>query len=294
MTINRLTKLAAARFTALADETDDAEGRALATQRRIKSVEDQRRNLTASDTETEAALTAEIERLSVIRDRQREGHHHQSRLVTAIRTWLAGLSQNVELMDHDESLTIHDENIVKPDGNEATCHAVDRCRAELFRLRDARASVQRSVPPIDELYVAIDAHVVELAARGCPTMTVDGGKLTIKHKVDNNWNGGLAKDAVAMTAWLAPDLLRDRLHAQIDEMREVEIKRGVSVMTTQHRDRRLIELDEHILRQERAEDYYIELAEQAYDTRISRRDDADPRAVLRVFVAKRQPARATA
>jgi hypothetical protein len=230
----------------------------------------------------------------VIRDKQQQEHHHQSRLVTAIRTWLSGLPANVELMDYETEIMVLDAEARSIEDAVHCDVAIDRCRRELFKLRDARASVARSVPPLDEIYHAIDEHVLELASRGCPTMTIDNGRLRIKHPLDDGWSGGAAKDALAAMAWLDPDLFRDRLRTEIERIRETEIKKAVPVMTTQDRDRRLIEIAERILMTERCEEFYVGIAQDTYDMRVLRRDDASPLAVLHVQALTKQRARATA
>ena len=71
MPFDQLPKSAATRFTELREAVDEAQTRVLAVQRRIKSAEDQRKNIT--DKQTVAEITEEIKRLSNLRsDQQRD------------------------------------------------------------------------------------------------------------------------------------------------------------------------------------------------------------------------------
>jgi hypothetical protein len=292
MSITRLTKASAAKFADMSDGVEEANNRVLSLQRRIRETENQLRNIDhETDADGAAALREEIKRLSDKREGEQATHLGLARTLTAVRTWLLQLSPSVALHDVPAKYHAGGEN----DGSSLES-SVERCRADIFKLQDARASVARSVLPIADLYADADAHVDALAMQGKPKLMMDRDKLSIRHSTDSF--GVSLTDALVFLAWLHPEAMRARLRADIDDMRAAELRRHAPVMPKAERVKKLAELDERILAVEREEEFFVCEAAM-YKTTIPRREGADPAAVLGVEVkhvnaAARQPQRKAA
>jgi hypothetical protein len=292
MSLARLTKTSAAKYADMSDSVEDANNRVLSIQRRIKETENQLRNINDStDEDGAASLREEIKRLSDKRDGEQATHLSLVRTLTAVRTWLLQLSPSVALHDVPAKYYAGGEN----DGSSLE-GSVERCRADILGLQDARASVARSVLPVADLYADADAHVDALAMQGKPKLMMDRDKLSIRHSTDSF--GVSPADALVFMAWLHGDAMRARLRSEIDDMRVEELRRHAPVMPRAERVKKLTELDERILAVEREEEFYVVEAIM-YGTTIPRRENANPAAILGVEVkhvdpAARQPQRKAA
>lgn len=281
MSINKLPKYAATRFAELCEAADEAQSRLMTTQRRIKAIEDQRRLVGDGDKETWDAFSAEIARMTQSRDRQRVEFEQRSRLVAAIRTWLAGLPASVAFE------TVTGPTRVAFASGEATDAAIDRLRREIEELQKVRRNVVQAIPPVADAHRLASARVNELAQRGRPAVTFDRGKLTIRFPVESSFSGGAARDALAITAWLHTEEMRARLHAEVDAVYAAAAKADTLVLAPEERDRRLAMLDDEILRLERQEEQCIADAE-GYNMHVPRRENANPLAILAMRVVKRE------
>lgn len=280
MSFDLLPQRAAQKLAAINDDVQEAHARVLAAQRRIKAVEEQRRNISGGKDSVIAfdGYSKEIERLSRTRDTLQFTHAHRARVATAITMWVRGLPPKCELYEYDQ----HEQIIADAVDGQTTDDAIADCRLKLEKLQDARMAIARSVPPIEDLHFAADEHVRALALRGQPRVSVDNGKLVVR-SVDNGWTGGVAMDAAAFAVWLDPEKMMDKLREQIDELREAEKKRNPNliVLPIVERDRQLAIADNNILAVEREEEFYIERAAD-FNMIVERRENADPRAILQV------------
>lgn len=274
------------KFATMCDTLEETHARLLANQRRIKSLEDQQRHVGEHEPETFEEIGREIERVSQRRDNDADSYQHQSRIVASIRNWLLQVPASAVL--EDASRVASDE----VSDSETVDQGVVRCREDIERQKSVRAHVARSVPPLGDLHAAAAAYVEALAVRGRPRVSISSGQLTVRAAVIEsvgNIGGARARDenALAVAAWLHPEAVVERLREQIDEVHAAEVRRGMLVMTTAERDRRLAELDEDILRLERLEEFYVDVGAQ-YGLAVERRSDADPRAVLGVTMRRPQ------
>lgn len=267
MSIARLTKQSSAKYAHLRDSVEEAQNRVLSIQRRIKGTEDQIRNNPASAGELEPEIARQRERLSPEQSR----YIALSRVTTAIHTWLMHLSPNVELKDAPE------EKHNVPKGQ--TCAAVVRgLRDEIDKLASARLSVSRALLPIHEIREQANAYVDALAEKGKPTLTMIGDKLSIVHNIE-----GYAADAVALLAWMDPDVMKDRLWLNVGHFMKQEYAKKLPTMPKAERMAKVAELDNRILALEREEEFFVCLAEDE-GTTIPRREKANPAAILCVEV----------
>jgi hypothetical protein len=275
MSTSRLTKKSALKYADMADSVEEAQNHVLSIQRRIKEIENQIRNLPHEEMQDSAVADyeAELKRQSDRRDLTQSAYLSLSRTVTAVRTWLTQLSPGYELQDYVDSYLL-------PKDGESCIEAVERCRADIYRLAGARASVARAVLPVADLYAESDRHVDALAARGRPNVSVDRDQLHVKHNVE-----GFASEAIVLLAWLYPDAMKAKLHQEIDDMRADELKRHTPVMPMAERVAKLAELYERIMAVEREEESYVCLAAE-YNVPIPRRENANPAAVLGVSVVR--------
>jgi hypothetical protein len=284
MSLARLPKTASTKYSDLSDAVDDQNNRVLSLQRRIAEAERQLRLINhENDAATAAALQEEIKRLSDKRDTEQASHLSMARTLTAVRTWLMQLSPNVELHDIATKYFAGDD---ERDGSTLE-GSVQRCRADIIQLSGARASVVRSVLPIEALYAESDKHAEALALAGRPRLSVDKDQLTIRHSTDGF--GTNPADALLFLAWLHPDTMRQRLREEVDAMRAEEIKRHVAVMPAAERKKKLAEIDTRLLALEREEEFYVCEASM-YNTTVPRRENASPTAVLGVEVRRIDPA----
>jgi hypothetical protein len=253
----------------------------LSVQRRIAQIEHQIRNFEPSTQPEEIApLEAELKRQSDRRDHANLAFLSVQLALTTARTWLGMLGPDSELQDAPNKYIL-------PSDDERFSDAVDRVRLEIERVASARANVARAVLPIADLRAQADKHVDTLAARGRPVIgVVDRDQLQVRYTVQ-----GYASEAVAFLAWLFPDRLSAKLHEQIDEQRQDELRRHLPVMPANDRVAKLAELDARILELERAEEFHINEAREENSV-IPRRENANPAAVLGVVVVPRQAKRA--
>jgi hypothetical protein len=285
MTITKLTKTASRKFTDMIESNDELNSRVHATIAKIKAAENQRSVLRPdSDKKAIDDLNDEMARLEDRRATMQSTFLRQSRLITAIRSWLNSLSPAVELRD------VEDQRLGEITSCEATDLAIDSARAEIEKLQSARRSVLRAVPPVEALYAAASARVQELADRGRPSVSVDRGQMRIRFPTDSAFGTGSAKEAVAFMAWLHPEIVEAKLRQQIDAMRANDLRLSIPVMPMAERDRRLADLDARILELERQEEYLITMGED-FNLFVPRREDCNPLAILCLTMEKKQPAR---
>jgi len=220
------------------------------------------------------------------RDRDQARYSQLTRIVTVVRSYLMQLPITVEFEDHRSGIRLPEVA-----DSEAVEDAVSTCRDEIEELTQERSRVASSVLPIPDLYLAVDAHVQHLAARGRPNVTVHQDRLVVNHTEDGSFGGrGNARaDALAVHAWLDPKAMTKALQDQIDQTREQEEKRGLMVLSVADRTAHLARIDTRILQLERMEEAFIEIAE-GMNFMIERRDQASPLAILGIELIRRQRA----
>jgi hypothetical protein len=282
MPFDQLPKSAALRFTELREAVDEAQTRVLATQRRIKSAEDNRKNVT--DKKAIAEITEEIDRLSCIRDDQQWQFQQKSRLVTAINTFVVGLPRSIQLEPH-QRLVIMDEFA----NSESVDNAVIDLRERIEKLKNELRRAQRSIPPIEDAYRDADARVAALIEEGRPRLRVDGKNLEVKFATDSLHGPGTAKDAVATLAWMHPEQMRKRLREEVQALYGNYAKTNTPIMSKEERDKTIEALRLDLLQCERNEEFAIATGEHM-NLFVPRREDADPLAVLSLEIVKRQRA----
>jgi hypothetical protein len=215
-------------------------------------------------------------------------HAQRARVATAITMWVRGLPPKCGLHECDR----HAQFVADAADGQSTDDAIASCRLKYEELLEARTAIARSVPLIEELHEDAEEQVRALALRGRPRVSVDNGKLVIRH-VDDGWTGGVAMDAAAFAAWLNPEAMMDKLREQIDEMRAAQLKRNVLVMRVSERDERLASIDKHILEVERQEEWLIERAAD-FNMVVERRENANPLAILHLSLVPKAKSKVAA
>lgn len=146
-----------------------------------------------------------------------------------------------------------------------------RLCAEIWRVTCA------PIPSADAKKLARE-HVDALVARGAPDVfaLIESGTEITYPVVDNvplNMHGRMV-DVVAFIAWLDPKKFISRIETEIDQRSD-----NGAALSAQSRADQIASLQVALLKAERAEEAAIEAAERD-GSRILRRVDADPRAVL--------------
>jgi hypothetical protein len=283
MSFDQLPRQAALRFTEMREAVEEAQTRMLSTRRRIKSYEDQRKNV--NDKTTIAEITEEIGRLSSICAAQGRDFEQRSRLATAINMFVVGLPRGIQLEPH-KRLVIRDEY----KNAESIENAVADLREKLVELKAQLQRAQRAIPKIEEAYREADTRAAALVERGRPQLGIpDGKSLTIKFATESKFGSGIANDAVAVLAWLDPERMRARLRAEVDALYGRFAKTNTPILSADERVQTIQSLRDDILQCERNEENAIAVAEEM-SLFIPRREDADPLAVLSIEIVKRQRA----
>jgi hypothetical protein len=148
--------------------------------------------------------------------------------------------------------------------------AVVRVRCEIEDLAKERSAIRRALPTIEEVCAQADAHIDALAARGRPSVPLDG-------KTGSD-------QAAALLVWLFSDQIKERLRKELKAQRNKDT--GSLVLSAAEREHRLASIDKLILDKEREEEWLIRDAEQE-GTTIPRRDKASPLAILGLQIAPR-------
>jgi hypothetical protein len=273
MSIARLPREAALKFSAMRDDCEEANNARLSIQRRIAETENAVRHTNReTDAAQVAALQEEIRRQAVRRDDQERRYLVLTRRVVGITAWLNQLAPNAELVD-----IVPPEN---PADGKIGEKGVDYCRDEVHRMTEARKHVARAVLPLDALLAQVDAHVEALAKRGAPSIAMDRDQISFRHSFEGF--GSSPGNIVAVLAWLHPEEMRQRLRDDAMAIRE-EKERHLPVMTPEARKAKLRELDARILALEHEEEALIVEAAECGQS-IERRENASPAALLGVKV----------
>jgi hypothetical protein len=217
-----------------------------------------------------AAAAAEVsERAEALRVAQEEGTP-AIQTASALNAYLNALPADALL--RDTPTAVPKARVDLRDQLQAARRAVEQLVAERDATRDA--------PPAEADVVAmIKAHVAPLAERGRPLIATDAVHWpTARADVFAEKSlGVLVPDALAAMAWLQPELLIERLHAEARAM--VKASGRQPGMPAAQRASAITALEASILEAERLEEAVL-VAMEAAGVAAARRPTADPRAVL--------------
>ena len=222
---------------------------------------------------------AGLKRATVLEEERSSAFHAIAGLLdNTVTPWLRGLPGGAQIESHDGTAA-------KLKKGETAADAVARLRGEIDELRaDLHAARTAPIPPA-EAKAAARRQIEALTARGKPDArhlaeaaldiswpTVGaGGYLTVPSTGAHVGGTVDAPDGIGVLAWLFKDQMIAAVEAEIDEIND-----GIGALGAEERRTREGEILAALLDAERAEEGIIEQGAGA----ISRRPDADPRAVL--------------
>jgi hypothetical protein len=165
----------------------------------------------------------------------------------------------------------------QPRKSETLGDAIRRIRSEIASVQGELTRLRTAPPTAEEYRAAAAAKVQQLVAQGAPTISHDGGKITITFPDEAQFaNPGAALAAPSgssskLQAWLFPDQMLARLTEGVDEV--------VGGVSKAERERRSAELAAEICSLEHQEE---SLVTQALDAGldVGRRVGASPLAIL--------------
>jgi hypothetical protein len=271
-----------AKLSALIRDADDAGALASAAAASIKSAEARTGKLLhaleTADEDRAKELNSEIETMEaeVARLREALGERQSRRdaaqsLVTSLTAWLERIPPNVAL-----------EAVAPParePSDESTRAAVERYRRTISDLRAEMETVRRAPLPTPDIKKLVRVWVDQHATRGRPIVRVEGEKVDVLFEntralvPGDRHNAPLSVDTLV---WLFRDELATAMDRQVDAL-NVE-----GALTRAERGPRLEALRAALVEAERREEAAIVRAQQE-GTLITRRSDADARAVLEIL-----------
>lgn len=259
---HKLPLLGQSKLKEMEKAADDMQALAMATGRRIKSIEEAIEY--APDAPNVADAEHELSRLRAVMSEQQMRHAQRAQLVARIGHWLRGLSPNVQLAD------VRPAKLALTKG-EKISDAVFRIRHEIETHQSELALVKQSKPPVSELKQKARDYVRDLAKQGTPTIKADHKTFEVVFQT-SGWSS--APQLHLALAWLDPELLIKRLEQEIDQMPKPAL-----ALTAKDKTDRWAFLTSELAALEASEERLIESA--ADDGReIARRIDADPQAIL--------------
>jgi hypothetical protein len=161
---------------------------------------------------------------------------------------------------------------------------VEAVREDLEGLQAELRKVTVAPLPKEDLKATATAYVRELAERGKPAMRTHAGQFTINWRPDTSWErSGNAMAHVELAAYLAPEAMIERLHADIDALAVDD----AGALPAHLKAGRVAELEAQIFALELQEEACI-CAATAQQMTILRRPKANPLAVLGCKVVQRK------
>jgi hypothetical protein len=153
--------------------------------------------------------------------------------------------------------------------------AVDRIRAEIYRIRAEISLIMAAPLPLEDIKASIVQQVAAMAASGAPSLEVVPGYGTVRivWPGDRNRHQEMNLAHWAALAWMHPDFIKDYLTKQAEQQIG---DRGIPYA---ERGPRISELERRIASLELAEAALIDAAE-AEGVVIAHRSDANPAAIL--------------
>jgi hypothetical protein len=267
---------ASAKLLALGDAEREAHDLLMATTRRLSELA---HALPTSSEATSANIEFEQSRLRAKLGVQQTKHAAIAQLNAQIRRWLDQVDSNVEL----EAVKRLKPKLEK---GESPSGGIARMRAEIASLKSERVKVKLAAPTLAEMKALASAHVASLAERGKPKLTIETDKFDLRFGNSESFTArrvGVSE----ILAWLDPDALAKRLHADIDAL-----PKAANAMSAKAKAERLAQISERLWTLECSEEGIVENSEEGEGPPIARRPDASPAAVLGVI--RKRKAQATA
>lgn len=208
-----------------------------------------------------AALQAEHDAAKVLADARAKHWQALNTLVGRIEDWLADLGDGRRVPSAAEPI------MPKLAKGQLAADEVANLREVIAALRAEHKRVDRAAPPAADTKRRIPEFVAQKAAR----VRVGG---LVGRDIPINVQTPELDAAFALACWLNPDAVIRRLEKETDEQLESRF-----TLSDLDRARDLKKLSDRLLETERREEALIELAAQQ-GTRLARRPDVDPRAIL--------------
>ncbi|TWI58289.1 hypothetical protein IQ16_08195 [Bradyrhizobium huanghuaihaiense] len=220
-----------------------------------------------------ASMDQELTRLQARLTDLQEQHRNLANLVANIKRWLLGAAGTYEMAKPSRAT---------PEATKMTAaQAVSNLRAQIKALAAERVRVLQAALPAADIKKLASTYVAAQRERGRPKITFDHGRpfqADFNTSVEGAWTAKL--DIGAALSWLDPAALEKRLHEEIDKLPQPAL-----TMSADDRAAKLLELEAELLAREQEEEALIELA-QEQGLALTRRLDADPRAVLGIGLAR--------
>jgi hypothetical protein len=267
---------AASKLGTLADAAADAQAIVSSSLVRIQQLED---GLTfAPNSERSGEFKAELTRLTARRSAQQGRFLALTATVTAIKAWLAGLPANVAFE------VIEPPAFQLKDGETVTS-AVERARSIIVATQREADRVRNAALPVETIKAHASDYVNKLVERGRPSIHCDHNTAFSVSIPSHGWT--VKSPVMEMLAWLDPQRLLARIHAEIEA--DAAASMDQLRLSSTERSELLKVLTETLDDAERQEEELITRAADA-GTDIPRRPDASPAAILGVKASRKAKA----
>lgn len=267
--MRELPKRAKAKFLRLADAENEAADVLRGTVNRESELN--RVMLLRSGGNLEAE-EAELSRLQGLRAQQHRRHTEMSNSVMRVRRFMMELPAGIEIEDAPREKT-------QPQKGESWSDAINRVRREIATLQSNVRETLKAGPRAADLKRAAKNYVKGLTDIGRPRIIATHEAFELAFE-----SGSFAgvPNMRAILAWFDPDTLLARLEDEIDALPVPAL-----TLSLKEKNERLTVAKANLLSLEREEEALIESA--ADDGHhVTRRHDADPRAILGVRIKRRK------
>jgi hypothetical protein len=273
--MSELPEAARKKLSALSIAADEAAVLVNTALSRIKELRDRRANI-ALDPKAVAEIDQQIA------DFQASQRGHQERR-TALAATVGSIQRWLERQPDFEPA-----RPVAPvlRSGETLDQALERVRKDIS-IANAQLDATMAAPlPKRDLHERLAGYVRDLAEQGRPKINAERGNLSVSFGNPRAYTQPSSHDFMTAVAWLMPDLLLERLKAELDRVPEPAL-----VLSPAQKAARSVELSDRIDNLERQEEALIERAA-AEGRYLARRHNASPAAVLGVTAraAKRRAA----
>lgn len=275
--MSRLPERARAKLAGIAQSAADAEALHRASTEKLRVLMHQQHDPRADDA-TGAALGPEIEEVRALQARRAARHGNDAQVHAQLTRWAETLPRGAVLVE-EPPVELDEDDLYDLPG------AIAQIRQEIASWREMIRQIATAPPSADELKEKARAYVERLAAAAAPAF--DGTRLRFA-PVQSEWSSDSTNEkAMRLAAWIDPEALVRRLHAQIDATAAPD---GV---TAADRAARREAVEQQLLEAEHTEEALVSRAI-AGGLSVERRTRADPRAVLGVRVERAAASRAAA
>lgn len=275
--MSRLPDRARTKLAAIAQSASDAEALHASTTAKLQLLLAERHDPRTDDARR-AALDAEVAETQKLQAERAARRANDAQVRLRLERWLAQLPRAAVIAD-EPPVELDDDSQYDLGG------AIATLRREIASWREMIREIDAAPPSADELREQAGNFVERLAAAAAPAF--DGGSLRFA-PVEATWSSDtVIEKGLRLAAWLDPEALIRRLHAQIDATAAPD---GV---TAAERVARREAVERELLEAERTEEAIVERAIASGMT-IERRTRADPRALLCVRVERAAASRAAA